>query len=123
NPIAAALNARPKYVASTTLSDPQWPGTSVLTGDLLERIAEFKAEQADGYLLVPGSGVLVRWLLAQGLVDQLDLTICPVVVGQGTRLFPESGSDFALELESSRTTSGGCTLLSYRPAGRPQYAV
>ncbi len=72
---------------------------------------------------MPGSGALVRWLLANDLVDQLDLLTYPVVVGQGTRLFPDSGPDIALDLVSSRTTSGGITIQTYRPAGRPEYAT
>ena len=71
SPIAAALNSRPKYVASATLTDPLWAGTTVLTGDLVTAIRDLKAHH-DGELLVPGSGVLVRWLLANDLVDQLD---------------------------------------------------
>ncbi|WP_332602205.1 dihydrofolate reductase family protein [Arthrobacter sp. S2(2024)] len=122
NPIAAALNSRPKYVASTSLTDPQWSGTTVLAGDLAAAIAELKADH-DGDRLVPGSGVLVRWLLANDLVDQLDLLTYPVIVGQGTRLFPESGPDRALELLSSRTTPRGITIQSYRPAGCPEYAT
>lgn len=122
NPIAAALNSRPKYVASTSLTDPQWAGTTVLAGDLATAIGELKAHH-HGELLVPGSGVLVRWLLANDLVDQLDLLTYPVVVGQGIRLFPESGPDLALDLVNSRTTSRGITIQSYRPAGRPEYAT
>lgn len=122
NPIAAALNSRPKYVVSTSLTNPQWADTTVLQGDVAAAIPELKAER-DGELLVPGSGALVRWLLANGLVDRLDLVTYPVVVGQGTRLFPDSGPDMALELASSRTTSGGITIQTYRPLGRPQYAT
>src|SRR5438445_305182 len=76
----------------------------------------------DGELVVPGSGFLVGWLLANGLVDQLDLLIYPVIIGQGTRLFSDSGPDIALELVSSRTTSRGITIQTYRTAGRPEYA-
>src|SRR5919204_3691021 len=122
NPIAAALNSRPKYVVSTSLTDPQWAGTSVLTGDVAAAVRGLKAEQ-DGELLVPGSGALVRWLLANELVDQFDLVIYPVVVGKGTRLFPASGPDIALDLVNSRTTSGGMTIETYRPLGRPGYAT
>ncbi|MFC9352142.1 dihydrofolate reductase family protein [Arthrobacter sp. NPDC057013] len=122
NPIAAALNSRPKYVVSTSLTDPQWADTTVLQGDVAAAIAELKAKR-DGELLVPGSGALVRWLLANGLVDRLDLVTYPVVVGQGTRLFPDSGPDMALELASSRTTSRGITIQTYRPLGRPEYAT
>ena len=120
-PIGVALNSRPKYVASTSLTDPQWAGTTVLTGDIAAAVRDLKA-QNDGDLLVPGSGALVRWLLANELVDQFDLLIYPVVVGQGTRLFPDSGPDTALDLVNSRTTSGGITIQTYRPDGRPDYA-
>lgn len=122
SPIGVALNSRPKYVVATSLTDPQWAGTSVLTGDLAAAVRDLKA-QHDGELLVPGSGVLVRWLLANGLVDQLDLITYPVIVGQGTRLFPDSGPDIALELVTSRTTSRGITIQMYRPRGRPEYAT
>ena len=122
SPIAAALNSRPKYVVSTSLTDPQWADTSVLTGDVAAAVRDLKA-QHDGELLVPGSGALVRWLLANDLVDQLDLVTYPVVVGQGTRLFPDSGPDTALDLVSSRTTSRGITIQTYRPAGRPEYVT
>jgi dihydrofolate reductase len=121
-PIGIALNSRPKYVASTSLTDPKWAGTKVLTGDIAAAVGYLKAQQ-DGELLVPGSGALVRWLLANGLVDQLDLLTYPVVVGQGTRLFPDTGPDTALELVTSRTTSRGITIQTYRPAGRPEYAT
>jgi dihydrofolate reductase len=121
-PIGVALNSRPKYVVSTSLTDPQWAGTSVLTGDIAAAVQDLKAQE-DGDLLVPGSGALVRWLLANDLVDQFDLLIYPLVVGQGTRLFPDSGPDAALDLVGSRTTSGGITIQTYRPAGRPEYAT
>ena len=118
--IGSALNGRPKYVASTTLTDPQWTGTNVLTGDIGVAIRDLKAQQG-GDLLVPGSGVLLRWLLANDLVDEFDLVIYPVVIGQGTRLFPDSGPDVALELVNSQTTSRGITIQTYRPLGRPEY--
>ncbi len=120
-PIGVALNSRPKYVASTSLTNPKWASTTVLTGDVAAAIRDLKARPG-GELLVPGSGVLVRWLLANDLVDQLDLIIYPIVLGQGTRLFPDSGPDAALELVSSRTTSRGMTIQTYRPVGqRPEY--
>ena len=72
---------------------------------------------------MPGSGALIRWLLAHDLVDQMDLVLFPVVVGQGTRLFPDTGPDTALDLIESRATSSGITIQVYRPGGRPQYAA
>jgi dihydrofolate reductase len=122
NPIWTALNTRPKYVASTTLTDPQWADTTVLSGDLAAAIAELKAKPG-GELQVHGSGALVRWLLANQLVDELTLLVCPVVVGQGTRLFPATGPDIALDLVDSRSTPKGVTIQVYRPTGRPQYAT
>jgi dihydrofolate reductase len=122
SPIGAALNSRPKYVVSTSLKDPQWAGTSVLSGDLAAAVGDLKAHH-DGEMLVPGSGVLVRWLLANDLVDQIDLFTYPVVVGQGTRLFPDTGPDMALDLVGSRSTSIGVTIQTYRPTGRPRYVT
>ena len=69
-----------------------------------------------------GSGVLVRWLLENDLVDEITLLTIPVVLSQGTRLFPDTGPDIALELVGSQAfTSSGVTLQVYRPAGRPRY--
>jgi dihydrofolate reductase len=121
HPVAAALHDRPRYVASTMLTEPGWAGTTVLAGDLVAAIGALRAE-GDGDLLVPGSGALVQWLLAHDLVDRMELVVHPVVVGQGTRLFPQEGPDLRLELVSSTTTSGGVTIQTYRPAGRPAYA-
>lgn len=70
-----------------------------------------------------GSGQLVRRLAAEGLIDEMILLIYPVIVGQGTRLFPADGPDGALDLLESRVTPGGVTFQVYRPAGRPRYAT
>jgi dihydrofolate reductase len=120
SPIADALNTRPKYVASTTLTDPRWADTTVLSGDLAAVIGKLKAKPG-GELQVHGSGILVRWLLENDLVDEMNLLIAPVVVGQGTRLFPDNGPDMALDLVESRAFPKGIALQVYRPAGRPQY--
>jgi dihydrofolate reductase len=122
NPISVALNTRPKYVASTTLSDPQWADTIVLSGDVAAALGELKAKPG-GELEVHGSGKLVRWLFDNQLVDEITLLTYPVVVGQGTRLFPATGPDTALELVDSRATASGVTVQVYRPTGRPQYAT
>jgi len=121
SPIAAALNTRPKYVASTTLTDPRWADTTVLSGDVAAAVGELKAKRG-GELQVHGSGNLVRWLLDNDLVDEITLVTYPVVVGQGTRLFPDTGPDRAFELIESQSTPGGVTSQVYRPAGRPEYA-
>jgi dihydrofolate reductase len=122
NPIAAALNTRPKYVASTTLTDPQWADTTVLSGDVATAVGELKAKPA-GELQVHGSGNLVRWLLENQLVDEITLLTYPVVVGQGTRLFPATGPDAALELVDSQSTPKGISIQVYRPTGRPRCAT
>jgi dihydrofolate reductase len=121
SPIWTALNTRPKYVASTTLTDPKWADTTVLSGDVAAAVGELKANRG-GELQVHGSGNLVRRLLDNQLVDEINLLTYPVVVGQGTRLFPDAGADTALELVDSRVTAKGITIQVYRPTGRPQYA-
>ena len=90
--------------------------------DVAAAIGELKAEPA-GELQVHGSGALTRWLLENELIDEMNLLICPVVVGQGTRLFPDTGPDRALDLVHSRAFPKGIALQVYRPAGRPQYAT
>jgi dihydrofolate reductase len=120
NPIAKALNTRPKYVASTTLTDPQWAGTTVLSGEVAAAVGELKAKPG-GELQVHGSGALIRWLLYNDLVDEMNLLTLPAVVGQGRRLFPDTGPDKALELVESRATPNGVLIQVYRPAGRLQY--
>ena len=119
--IAAALTSRPKYLASTTITAPHGADTTVLSGDLAATIGGLKARRA-GELQVHGSATLVRWLLAHDLVDEIDLLVVPVVLGQGTRLFPDDGPDIALDLIDSRTDSKGVTIQVYRPNGHPRYA-
>ncbi len=116
------MNTKPKYVASTTLTEPQWADTTVLSADLAAAIGELKAKPA-AELQVHGSGRLVRWLFDNQLVDEITLLICPVVVGQGTRLFPDTGPDAALDLVDSRVTARRVTIQVYRPARRPRYAT
>jgi len=121
SPIWTALNTKLKYVASTTLTKPRWANTTVLSGDTAAAVGELKAKPA-GELQVHGSGKLIRWLIENKLVDEITLLTYPVIIGQGTRLFPDTGRDRALELVESRTTSSGVTIQVYRPIGRPQYA-
>ena len=117
SPIWTALHTKPKYVASTTLTDPQWANTTVLPGDLITAVRELKAKPG-GELQVHGSGALFRWLLNNGLVDEINLFTFPMIVGQGTRLFAATGPDIALNLVNSRVTPGGITIQSYRTTGR-----
>jgi dihydrofolate reductase len=122
NPIVGALNTKPKYVASKTLTEPQWAGTTLLSGNLATAIRDLKAGPG-GELQVLGSGTLTQWLLEHDLIDEMKLLIIPIVVGQGARLFPDKGPDIALDLVESRAFPKGITLQIYRPAGRPQYAT
>ena len=113
SPIWNALNTQPKYVASTTLTEPRWANTTVLSGDLAAAISQLKAEPG-GELQVHGSGALIHWLLDHQLVDEMNLIIFPLVVGQGNRLFRDSGPLIALELIDSRATPAGITIQVYR---------
>lgn len=121
-PVLRALNSRPKYVVSSAPAEPAWPGTTVLSDDLAAAVADLKARPG-GELQVHGSGMLTRWLLERGLVDEMTLVVVPVVLGQGARLFPAAGPDLAFDLVESRVDTKGVTIQVYRPAGRPQYAT
>jgi dihydrofolate reductase len=120
SPIGQALNSRRKYVASSTLTEPRWADTTVIAGEVAA-VSELKNEPG-GELQVHGSGALVRWLIENELVDEINLLIYPVIIGQGTRLFADAGPDLALDLVDTRTTSIGVTLQIFRPSGRPEYA-
>lgn len=120
DPVAHRLNTLPKYVASTTLRDPEWANTSVLEGDVADAVRELKS--GDGReLQVHGSGELVKLLLERDLVDQLNLLVFPVIVGAGRRLFADSGIATGLTVEEARTTPSGVSILVYRPTGRPAF--
>jgi dihydrofolate reductase len=120
--IADALNTKPKYVASSTLTDARWADTTVLSGDVAAAISDLKANPG-GELQVHGSGELIRWLLVKNFVDEIQLLIVPVVLGQGARLFPHDGPDIALDLVESRVDAKGVTIQVYESAGRAQYAT
>jgi dihydrofolate reductase len=120
DPVAKRLNTLPKYVASSTLSDPQWANTTVLEGDLASAVQQLK-ERDGRELQVHGSGRLVQFLLATDLVDRLNLLVFPVIVGAGRRLFPDSGIATGLALEDSRTTPSGVAISVYRTGGRPEF--
>ncbi|ELS57717.1 dihydrofolate reductase family protein [Streptomyces viridochromogenes] len=120
DPVAVKLNALPKYVASSTLTDPEWSGTTVISGDLGKEIADLK-ERTDGELQVHGSGALLRSLLAHDLVDTLHLLTFPVVLGAGYRLFTEGAVPTAFRHTAGRTTGTGVVIHSYDFAGRPEY--
>jgi dihydrofolate reductase len=122
NPFGHAINVLPKYVPSTTLKDPTWQNTHVIDGDVEAAIRELKAKPGRE-LQLHGSGVLLRWLLEHDLVDELNLRIYPVIVGDGLRLFPEHGQTHDLELVESRSLSSGVMLQTYRPNGRVTFGT
>src|ERR687895_2755231 len=122
DPVANRLNTLPKYVASTTLQDPQWANTTVLEGDLAAAVRELKHREGRE-LQVHGSGALVRFLLDNALVDRLNLLVFPVIVGTGRRLFPDQGIATGLALDESKTTPSGVTISVYRPSGRPEFGT
>ena len=120
DPVSHGINVLPKYVPSTTLKDPTWQNTHVIDGDVEAAVRELKAKPGRE-LQVHGSGELLRWLLERDLVDELNLRLYPVVVGDGLRLFPGQGQTHALTLVESRSVLSGVTLLTYRLAGRATF--
>ena len=121
DPISHGINVMPRYVPSTTLRNPEWQGTHVIDRNVEAKVRELKAQPGRD-LLVQGSGVLVQWLLEHDLVDELKLTIYPVVLGDGKRLFPDTGQSHRLELLDTKTTPKGVMLQRYRPVGRATFA-
>lgn len=115
DPIAHALNTRPKYVVSSTLTNPAWQPTTVVSGDITERIAELK-RQRGGDLLVVGSSQLAQRLVTDRLIDEYQLWVHPVVVGSGKRLFPATLSPLVLDLVDATVTSTGLLIATYQPA-------
>jgi dihydrofolate reductase len=122
DPVSHGINVLPKYVPSTTLTNPTWQNTHVIGGDVEGAVRDLKA-QPGGELQVHGSGVLLRWLLERDLVDELHLQLYPVVLGDGLRLFPERGPTHNLALVESRSTPTGVTIQTYRPSGRASFAA
>jgi len=113
DPFAAHLNATTKYVASRTLTDPAWHPVEVIADDLPGAVAALK-DQPGATITVLGSGEVVRLLLEHDLVDQLELTVSPLVIGSGKRLFGEASELRRLELVSSVPTTTGNVMLRYR---------
>jgi dihydrofolate reductase len=109
---ADKFNAMPKYVISSTLSDPAWNNTTVLSGDVREEVERLK-QQHDGDVVVHGSARLAQTLLENDLVDELRLMVFPVILGGGKRLFGETSDKQRLQLQSSRTVGDGVLVLVY----------
>jgi dihydrofolate reductase len=116
NPISALLNERRKYVVSTTLTEPlPWVNSTLLQGDAGAAVARLKQE-SDEDLAVLGSGELIHTLMRHDLVDEYVLTIHPLVLGTGRRLFADDGHRAALRLAESLTTTTGVVIAVYRRA-------
>jgi dihydrofolate reductase len=115
NPFTAALEARTKYVVSSTLREPlPWANSILLQGDAAGAVAGVK-ERAGADLVVLGSGELVRALAAGGVVDEYLLIVHPLVLGSGRRLFPDRGPRQDLRLVDSVTTTTGVTVATLAP--------
>jgi dihydrofolate reductase len=116
NVVAVKLNGLPKYVASTTLRDPEWHDTTVLPDDVVERVRRLK-QQPGGELQIHGSWALARTLHRAGLIDEYRLVVFPVTVGGGKRLFgDEAAPASGYTLVDSATTSTGVVYSALRPA-------
>lgn len=109
---ADRLNSLPKYVVSSTLEEPRWTGATVLTGDVADEVSKLKQE-LDGDIVVYASTRLVHTLMEHDLVDELRLTVYPVVLGSGERLFGETSDSRRLRLVSAQTVGDGLAFLTY----------
>ena len=112
---AEKMNAMPKYVVSSTLTDPAWGPATILSGDLV-RSAQRVKDEVDGTIAVHGSATLAQGLLAAGLADELRLMVHPIVLGSGRRLFTDAADAMTLSLIDSRKLGSGSVILTYGPA-------
>jgi dihydrofolate reductase len=113
---ADKFNSMPKYVVSSTLTEPEWNNSTVLNGDVGEEVAKLKREQ-DGDIVVHGSRRLAQTLIEHDLVDEFRLMVFPVVLGSGKRLFGETSDKKPLRLIDSKVVGDGVAILIYEPAG------
>ncbi len=117
-PFKDMLNGMPKYVVSRTLKEPlPWPNSTLLGGELTKAVAKLRKKD-DRDIVILGSGAVVRKLLAKRLVDQLILLIHPLILGDGQRLFDDTGPDAVFELAGTRTTTTGVIAATYRKTDR-----
>lgn len=120
DPVATKLNTLPKYVASTTMKSAEWHNSTVLSGNVPERVAELK-KRPGGELQIHGSGALARSLMEHDLIDVYRLLVYPVVLGRGRRLFADGALPTALKLTDSKATGTGIAIHTYEWEGRPEY--
>ena len=115
-PFGDVMNSMKKYVVSNSLQRAEWPNTEVISGDVGKKLSELKATQG-GDIAMSGSATTVRWLLRNGLLDELNLLVHPLAVGEGlTRLFPPDELPIRLELLNAQTFKSGVLNLSYTTA-------
>jgi len=116
NPFSTILNNTLKYVASCTLKEPlPWMNSRLLAGNAEHAVGKLRKEDGKDIVIL-GSGVLVQSLLRANLIDQLMLTIHPLVLGSGHRLFPDGGAPATLRLIDTKATSKGVVMATYQPA-------
>ena len=111
------MNTMPKYVVSSTLKQPEWPGTIVVTGDLGSEVRKLKAKPGKD-LLLAGSGQLFNELMRQGLIDLYRFMVHPIVLGKGRRLFADAADERTLSLVGTKTFGTGIVVAEYVPAKR-----
>ncbi len=111
---ADKFNTMPKYVVSSTLKEPEWNNSTVLSGDVVKEVEKLRQEQ-DGDIVIHGSGRLVQTLIEHDLVDELRLMVYPVVLGSGKRLFGETTDKKPLRLVDSKVVGDGVAILIYEP--------
>ena len=114
---ADKINSLAKYVVSSTLENPEWNNTTVLKGDVVEKVSRLKQE-VDGDIVVHGSIQLARTLVEHDLVDELRLMVFPVLIGAGERLFGETSDKKPLRLVDTTTVGNGVAILTYEPVRR-----
>jgi dihydrofolate reductase len=112
---ADKFNSMPKYVVSSTLSDPEWTNSTVLDADPVAEIAKLR-EDAEGDIVVHGSAQLAQTLIEHDLVDELRLMVFPIVLGSGKRLFGETSDKKRMRLADSKTVGDGVSIQIYQPA-------
>ena len=111
---ADIFNSMPKYVVSSTLTDPEWTNSTVLEGDVVAAVSKLR-EGPDGDIVVHGSAQLAQTLVEHDLVDELRLMVFPVVLGTGKRLFGDPGDKKKLKLVDSKVVGDGVLILTYQP--------
>jgi len=118
DPFAEGINNLPKFVVSTTLQEPlAWNNSRLIKGDIAEEVAKLK-QQPEKDLGILGSGELVHTLMQHNLIDEYQLMVFPIVLGNGKRFFRDGGPTTALRLLDTKTTSTGVVILTYKPAQR-----